>query len=359
MDRYQKGQQTVVQREVKKQADPLEKPGTVGAFCRAYSVTDAIDTFISDVYRKSAMPGRYDYIPADSQAGVVIYENKYAFSHHATDPACGHLMNAFDVVRIHKFGGLDARADEDTEPSKLPSFKAMQEFSVEDEMVKLLLAKEREMQAMAEFDSVDEENWQTILELDKQGRVKDTMTNIANIIRFDPNLKPIVYNEFKSMIDVIGELPWNQVRPGWGDADLACAKLYFERIYGIWSPTKFKDALLAVVSAERTYHPIKEYFNALEWDGMERIDTLLIDYLGAEDTPFVRAVTRKTLCAAVARVYEPGIKYDSILVLNGPQGVGKSTFFALLGRQWYSDSLSYFGYEGQDRCREAAGLLDS
>lgn len=90
----------------------------VGAFCRTYSVTDAIDMFLTDVYGKSAMTGRYDYIPADSQAGVVIYEDKYAYSHHATDPACGHLMNAFDVVRIHKFGGLDARADEDTEPSK-------------------------------------------------------------------------------------------------------------------------------------------------------------------------------------------------------------------------------------------------
>lgn len=335
-----KRQQTVVQREVKKQADPLEKPGTVGAFCRTYSVTDAIDTLLADIYRKSEMTGRYDYIPADSQAGVVIYEDKYAYSHHATDPACGHLMNAFDVVRIHKFGNLDARADEDTEPSKLPSFKAMQEFAVDDEKVKLCLAKERESQAMAEFDGVDEENWQTLLELDKQGRVKDTLTNIANIIRYDSNLKPIVYNEFKSMLDVIGELPWSQVRPGWGDADLACAKVYFERVYGIWSPTKFKDALLAVSSAERTYHPIKEYLATLAWDGEERIDTLLIDYLGADDTAFVRAVTRKTLCAAVARVYEPGIKYDSILVLNGPQGVGKSTLFAILGRQWYSDSLS-------------------
>lgn len=335
-----KRQQTVVQREVKKQADPLEKQGAVGAFCRAYSMTAAVDTFLADVYRKSAMPGRYDYIPADSQAGVVIYEDKYAYSHHATDPACGKLMNAFDAVRIHKFGELDAKVDEDADPAKLPSFRAMQEFAVADERVKARLAKERESLALDEFNEVDNENWQTVLELDKQGKVKDTLTNIANIIRFDPNLKPIVYNEFKSMVDVIGELPWKQVRPGWGDADLACAKVYFERVYGIWSPAKFKDALLAVVSAERPYHPIKQYFDTLEWDGAERIDTLLIDYLGAEDTAFVRAVTRKTLCAAVARVYEPGIKFDSILVLNGPQGVGKSTLFALLGRQWYSDSLS-------------------
>lgn len=95
-----------------------------------------------------------------------------------------------------------------------------------------------------------------------------------------------------------------------------------------------------MVSAERLYHPIKEYFETLHWDGTERLDTLLIDYLGADDTRYVRAVTRKTLTAAVARVYEPGIKFDSILVLNGPQGIGKSTLFALLGKQWYSDSLS-------------------
>lgn len=335
-----KRQQTVVLSDVKKQADPLEKQGVVGAFCRTYSITDAIDTFLTDVYRKSAMPGRYDYIPADSQAGVVVYDEKYVYSHHATDTACGRLMNAFDVVRIHKFGNLDDKADENIEPTKLPSFKAMQEFAVADEQVKIQFAKERKSLAMDEFDGVDDENWQTVLDLDKQGKVKDTLTNIANIIRYDPNFKSIVYNEFKSMIDVVGKLPWKQVRPGWGDADLACAKVYFERVYGIWSPTKFKDALLAVVSAERSYHPIKHYFETLEWDGTERIDTLLIDYLGAEDTAFVRAVTRKTLCAAVARVYEPGLKFDSILVLNGPQGVGKSTLYALLGRKWYSDSLS-------------------
>lgn len=336
-----KRQQSVVQRNIKKQADPLEKPGTVGAFCRTYPISTAIDKFLEDVYKHSAMPGRYDYIPADSQAGVVLYEERFAYSHHATDPACGKLMNAFDVVRIHKFGELDAKANEDTEPTKLPSFKAMQEFAVQDEQVRIQLAKERSDIAKSEFDEeVDEENWQTILELDKQGKVKDTLANIAAIVRYDPNLHPIVFNQLKFSIDVTGELPWKQVKPGWGDADVANAKLYFERVYGIWSPTKFKDALLAVISAERLYHPIKDYFATLQWDGQERLDTLLIDYLGADDTEYVRAVTRKTLTAAVARIYEPGIKFDSILVLNGPQGVGKSTLFAILGKEWYSDSLS-------------------
>lgn len=335
-----KRQQTIVQRNIQKQANPLEKPGIVGAFCRTYSIRDAIDTFLQDTYKHSAMPGRYDYIPADSQAGVVIYEEKFAYSHHATDPACGKLMNAFDVVRLHRFGDLDAKADPDSDPSRLPSFKAMQEFAVQDESVKIQLGKEREHLAQAEFNSVEDENWQTLLELDKQGKVKDTMANIAAIVSHDENLKSIVYNEFKGCIDVIGPLPWKQVKPGFNDSDVANAKLYFERVYGIWSPTKFKDALLAVVAAERIYHPIKNYFAGLTWDGVPRLDSLLIDYCGAEDNPYTRAVTRKTLCAAVARVYEPGRKFDSILVLSGPQGIGKSTFFAKLGGAWYSDSLA-------------------
>jgi len=228
---------------------------------------------------------------------------------------------------------------EGTDSGKLPSFKAMSDFAVSDEQVKITLAKEREKAASEEFD-VDTGEWQTMLDLDRQGKVKDTLSNIATIIRFDENLQPIVFNQLKNALDVIGELPWVQVKKGWGDADIACAKLYFERVYGIWSPTKFKDALLAVVSSERLYHPVKEYFSTLSWDGCSRIDSLLIDYMGAENTPYVRAVTRKTLVAAVARIYEPGIKFDSVLVLNGPQGCGKSTFFAKLGKEWYSDSLT-------------------
>lgn len=308
----------MVQRDIRKQADPLSKEGLIGAFNRTYSITDAIEKFLPDVYRpSSAIRERYDYIPADSAAGVVIYDGLFAYSHHATDPCCGRLMNAFDVVRLHKFGEKDARAAEGTEAGKLPSFKAMQEFAAQDEQVKATLARERQELAAAEF-SEPEEDWQRHLVIDRRGMIKDSLQNIALIIRNDENFKNVVYNEFKDTIDVIGALPWKQVKPGWNDSDIANAKVYFERVYGIWSPAKFKDALLAVVSSDRLYHPIKEYFSGLAWDGTKRIDTLLIDYFGAEDTPYTRAVIRKTLVAAVARIYEPGIKFDSILVLNGP-----------------------------------------
>lgn len=103
---------------------------------------------------------------------------------------------------------------------------------------------------------------------------------------------------------------------------------------------KLKSILLAV-AAERAYHPIRDFFASLPaWDGVPRVDTLLIDYLGAADTVYTRSVSRKMVVAAVARVYEPGIKFDSVVTLNGPQGMGKSSFFAKLGGKWFSDSLT-------------------
>ena len=331
-------QQAVVLREMKKQADPLGKEGVVGAFCRTYSIEEAAEVFLADVYKPSAMQGRYDYIPADSQAGVVVYEGKFAYSHHATDPACGKLMNAFDMVRIHKFGELDVRASEDTEASKLPSFKAMSEFAVSDEKVKLTLAEDRAQSARKEFSS--EDDWRKGLELDRQGKVKDTLDNLVLAIRHDEGLQSIAFNLHRDGIDAGESLPWKQIKPGWNDSDFASLKVYLNKGYGVYAPTKTKDALLAVAS-ERAYHPVKEYLDALpEWDGVKRVDTLLTDYLGAEDSAYTRAVIRKTLAAAVARIYQPGTKFDSVLILNGPQGIGKSTLFARLAGAWFSDSLT-------------------
>lgn len=335
-------QSEIVKRTIAKQADPLEKEGMVGAFCRAYSIEEAIDTFIPDIYKPSAMAGRYDYIPADSSAGVVIYDDKFAYSHHATDPACGQLMNAFDVVRIHKYGALDDKAKPDTSHSKMPSFKAMVDFAIKDEKVKLQLAKERELQAADDFDDGNDVNWQTKLELDKNGGISESLTNFVTILRYDQRLHEIAYNEHSCGISIRDAelLPWEQLKPGWSDADLASLTAYLDRVYHIFSPSKLKNALLTI-TAERSFHPIKEYLEGLPaWDGKKRLETLLIDYLGAEDSSYVRAVTRKTLVAAVARVYEPGIKFDTVLVLSGPQGIGKSMFFAKLGGVWFSDSLT-------------------
>ena len=330
-------QSEVLDRSLKEQADPLSKEGVIGTFCRTYSVSTAIDTFLKDIYEPSAMTGRYDYIPADSSAGVILYDDKFAYSHHATDPASGRLLNAFDLVRIHKFAHLDDRATESTPPSKLPSFINMCEFAIQDDEVKAQFTKERMEQATIDF---TEDNWQTALELDKQGKIKDTLDNIVLIIRNDSELESIAFNKHRDGIDARDGLPWEQMKGGWNDSDNAALKVYLSNKYGIYSPTKTKDAILAV-AAERSYHPIKEYLDHLpEWDGTDRVETLLIDYFNATDNSYTRAVTRKMMVAAVARIYHPGTKFDSVLILNGPQGIGKSTFFAKLAGDWFSDSLT-------------------
>lgn len=320
-------QSEVLQRSIRQQQNPLEKEGVVGAFCRSYSIEDAIAVFLPDIYEPSAMTGRYDYIAADSSAGVVLYEGKWAYSHHATDPACGKLLNAFDLVRVHKFTDLDDKA----------GFKAMSEFALKDEKVNTLIAEERIATAETEF--TESEDWMSRLQREKSGILCNTLGNLLLIMNNDDAISGIRHNKLANQI--YGEnLPWDRPHPPWRDADTAQLVAYVDKRYGTFSARNYELALTKV-SDDRAYHPIREYLNSLPpWDRIPRMDTLLIDYLGAEDSPYTRAVTRKTLVAAVARILNPGVKHDSILVLNGKQGIGKSTLFSRLGRQWYSDSLS-------------------
>ena len=320
-------QSEAVKHSVSTQADPLQKSGIVGAFCRAYSIEEVIEKHLSDVYTPSAVDGRYDYIPGEGTAGVVVYDGKFAYSHHATDPASEKLLNAFDLVRIHKFGDDDSKK----------SFAAMAELASRDELVSSLLLAERRETAAQDFEGSD---WETALVRDKNGVLVNSLRNLKLIMEHDSVLKGIVFNQLADNMEIRGEVPWKHPGRFWRDADDAQLICYVDDHYGTFSARNYEIGVTKVAD-DRSYHPIREFLDSLPpWDKVPRLDTLLIDYLGAPDNAYVRAVTRKTLCAAVARVRKPGIKFDNILVLNGPQGIGKSTIVALLGGEWYSDSLS-------------------
>ncbi len=128
----------------RKQEDPLKKEGIVGTFCRTYTIRDAIAKFLSGTYAVSEVPGRYDYIPGEGTAGVVIYDDKFAYSHHATDPAGGKLLNAFDLVRLHRFKDDDEKS----------SFLKMSALAEADELVAETLQKEKIEQAKNDFEKV-------------------------------------------------------------------------------------------------------------------------------------------------------------------------------------------------------------
>ena len=337
--------------------DPTEKPGLIGAFCRAYTIEDAIDTFLSDVYEKTAHEGRYTYVNGSVAAGLVCYEGKFAYSNHETDPASKQLCNAFDLCRIHLFGIHD-EGSRVTDVTRLPSYQKMQDFAAKDKRVKVLLTKERQGQANEDFaDMVTTEDstpdkWMGDLDLDRKGAIKSTASNIIAILENDPKLKGHVWqNLFNGFIYVTGGLPWNGEATQWGNTDDANLRIYLEQHYGVTGKDKIKDAMVAVVTRHRV-HPIRDYLNHLKWDGVPRLDHLIIDYVGAEDNELNRVMTRKHFTAAVARVMDPGCKYDYCLIIAGAEGIGKSTLFNVMGGDWFSDSLvTMEGTKGMEQAR--------
>lgn len=330
-----------------KQEDPTEKKGAIGAFCRTYTMHEAIEKFLSDVYEPCDIEDRYTYINGSTSAGLVVYDDKYAYSNHSTDPAAEQLCNAFDLVRIHKYADLDENVREGTPTSKLPSYKETLKFIEEDTETKKTIVKEGIKTSKDDFKDVDiseyDDSWLESLAVEK-GQVVSSIDNIVTILEHDPALKGIFsYNEFTRTEVALKSMPWrevhNEIDKIVTDNDDSNLRHYLERNYKIIGKEKISDAISVVANRHR-YHPIIEYLESCEWDSVERVDTLLVDYLGAEDTPYTRAVTHKTLVAAVARVYEPGCKFDYMLTLSGPQGIGKSTLFDRLGGDWFSDSLT-------------------
>ena len=315
------------ERAGQKVEDPYSKEGIVGAFCRAVgTIQNAIDTYLPEIYEEVSSD-RYRYRPSSSVAGVIIFNDKFAYSNHATDPAYHQECNAFDLVRIHKF------PDEDDKRS----FKAMAEWAVKQPEVSRQLLQEKQSAAQEEFN----DDWQDGLTRDKQGNVVNNLHNLGLIMKHDQFMKNIVFNQLADGMEVKGDIPWDHSETKfWRDADDAQLIWYVDQNYGTFSQRNYDIAVAKCVD-DRKYHPIREYLATLpEWDGIPRVDTLLIDYLGAEDTTYVRSVTRKMLCAAVTRIYHPGAKFDTLLVLVGEQGIGKSMLISRLAMEWFSDSLT-------------------
>lgn len=349
---------TVIAHEIKKAGDPTEKTGLIGAFCRAYTIEEAIERFLSDCYEPTSTPGRYTYKLGSVAGGLVCYEHKFAYSHHETDPASRQLCNAFDLCRIHLYGTKD-EGSRATDVTRKPSFAEMQEFASKDKNVKLLMARERSASVAADFGSIEvpddySDEWKADLEYTKSGKLLGNVSNIILILENDPALKGhIIHDEFTGFDAVVGGLPWNKSARNWSDRDDANLRVWLEKKYDITGKDKIYDATTAVLT-RHSYHPIKDYLNSLKWDGTPRLERLIIDYIGAEDTELSRAMTRKHFTAAVTRIFQPGCKYDYCLILTGPEGAGKSTLLGKMGGSWFNESITTTeGKEGMDQLRGA------
>jgi len=330
--------------------DPLEKEGVVGLFNRVFfPVTLAIDAFLSDVYEPTDSDSRFHLIASSSMAGVEIKENgKFVYSHHAKDPAYLKLCNAFDIVRIHKFGN-----DDDNK-----SFKSMCEFAMKQEKVKLRVLEERQSQIDDDFS--DDGDWRSKLRYMPRSKcLENSVWNLMLILNNDTDFANIAFNEMAGRIEITGSVPWERPVDNrfWRDADTAQMKALIDIKYQSFSSRNHDVAFTKAVE-DRHFHPARDYFDSLpEWDKVQRIESLLIDYFGAEDNTYTKAVMRKTLIAAVARTYHPGVKFDSALILVGSQGIGKSTFFSKLAGSWFSDSLTLTDMKDKSGAEKLQGFL--
>lgn len=374
-----------------KQGDPEAKDGIVGAFCRKYDVFRAIEELLPGIYAPCDNdPNRFTYTLGSTTGGAVIYDDgKFLFSHHATDPCSNKLVNAFDLVRLHKFGDKDDNAADGTPNNRLPSYKAMCEYANGLDEVALEMLAKRQAQAEADFagivgggpgsvaidtgigqfvsgsdgeatlagagDTADG-NWQLLLKRNHQtGEVKNTIDNVMLILEHDPRIRgKFALNEFTGRGEILDVLPWStggkETRRMWSDTDSNALYWWMEKTWGITGRGNI-DSALDIHAKLHAFNPVVDYLTGIKWDRQPRLDTLFIDYLGAEDTPYTRAVTRKAFTAAVARAMNPGCKYDNMLILCGPQGIGKSTILDKMSHGWFNDSIRTF--EG----KEASELL--
>lgn len=369
--------------EAKRQGDPTEKTGIVGLFCRTYDVPSAIDAFLPEVYVEGSH-GRYTYTAGSTADGAVLYnDGAFLYSHHGTDPCGGQLVNAFDLVRIHLFGDLDADADPDKEITKRESYKRMSEFAAEDAAVKANAAQEKMDEVAARFGDLvggdagdgEEDNWHKQLTVDKKtGEIEPTIQNACILLRNLPDFKgKLGYNPMSDVITVKGELPWwekqkydrladmfqdengeTELQKLTEDGENLWQETDWSSYYAYFEPLGFQtrgghngvlDHALQIVSQENTYHPIRSYLAGLKWDGVKRLETMFIRWLGAEDTPLDREITRLWMIAGVDRVMRPGCQFDEILITCGPQGLGKSKMLRTLARGYFTNSIEKLSME--------------
>lgn len=345
-----------VVREVKECSDdddPRNKVGIVGAFCRTYTVEEAIEAFLADIYAPSSVTGRYDLLAADSVGGLAIYDEVFAFSFHSKDEAAGKLLNAYDLVRVHRFGMLDADATPGTPFSRLPSNVEMAKFALSIPEVRdnIIIGNDGDK----DFISAEVKSK---LEYNSFGKIKHTLANVIAIIENDEKLAGISFNEFTQKLTIVDDVPWREGKSDFNDYDIAGLTAYLSCVYKLEVAERFLLNALKNIAFSRTYHPVKNWLNNLpKWDGINRLEMYLVNYLGASDNAYVRYVSKVILIASIARIMVPGTKFDIVPVLVGPQGCGKSTLYGRLFGVWFSDSLNLGDLRDKTAIEKIGGAL--
>lgn len=319
--------------------DPKELPGVAGAFNRVYDMERAVAEFHLPYDPVEGEANRWHYTPAESEGGVIVYPDGYVFSNHASDPAYGRALSMFDLVALHVYGGEDRAAGvpQSTAPADRPSIqRAMREFAARPEIVTELVGADFADDETGEAGARGLPEW--VLEFHfhpKTGKPLDDVHNWDLLMKHDPVLRGLARNNMDLTTVTRRQFPWRTVEAGKDDAltnaDRAQISAHLQRAYNMPRPAQEQlNGVIDMVAQDNVFHPVVEYLEGLEWDGVSRIETYLP---GAQDD-YTRRVARLVAVQAVARALDPGVKVDNCLILTGRQGLGKSWFVETMARGW-------------------------
>jgi predicted P-loop ATPase len=334
----------------------------VNAFNIEYSIIDAIDKFLSHVYVKEKSKGRYSFIGGESKSGLVILNDQYAYSHHATDPAQGKLLNAFDIVRIHMFGKRDTDITEQLEYEKYDkssSFSAMVDY-IRDELpnvMKHMPEMKKIEKHLEEFEtgkievepySVEAKDWRLTLEFTgkKEDRhPKSCARNIKIIFENDEYFKDLFYyDSLKDAICFDRTPSWNKEKKKGdlvNDEDDSEIRVYLNSVYTISGKDLIYDSVVHQAHKKRV-HPIRTFFaNLQDWDGKPRIEEIFCTLYDIVPNAYYREASKSWWVGIIQRIMCPGSKYDMMLVICGEQGVGKSQLGKSIATLYWNGPMTH------------------
>lgn len=428
-------------REVAEEAeDPLEKKGPVGDFCRAWTITELVmgkededgnhvEGPLKDIYEiddwEHGAAARMTYVHGHSTNGAVVYEDKFVYSHHGSDPASDQLLNAYDLVRVHLFGDQDEKIDEDTPMKDRPSVKSMKDWLSDDPFYREQQAESRYDLAakfLDDADAVDDDDEEgegeeddedddlpsaddllgvplasvvqqensvsrrlkvekppkrwiaKELDLGDDGVIKSTSFNVTTIVSNDPRLwRKIAFNRFSREvvlllpittkaklipdIDCLDRINGDR----WQDVFDLTIKAIIEAPagkgkpgYGIKVGKEMVADSIRLAAQNNSFHPLLDYLESVRGiePDQELVETFWVRHAGVEDNPYTREATLLMGIASVARLFEPGHKWDHAIIFEGPQGIGKSTAVKRLYGAFYFGEL-HADLKDEKKCAEA------
>lgn len=208
-------------------------------------------------------------------------------------------------------------------------------------------------------------NWRSALLFreNKSGDMvlENCLTNLVLILANDDTWRGVLaYDDFSNQIVTPKAPPFTRHSAQWSDADALEAKMWIEKNYALRPNSAAMCEAILTVAKRSSFNVVTKYLDSLEDQGRETLDTWLIDFFGAPDTPYVRAVGAKWLISAVARAYNPGVKVDTVLILEGKQGLKKSRVLEQLcpDLAWFTDGLSDFGSKAQAEEVEGKWIIE-